>query len=66
MIATVNSFAVPILSLAIVALSAVVFHLNRKIRHLDSVSHLHGTDCFPLPPVYTDDKGKPTVNQPFQ
>jgi hypothetical protein len=31
MIATVNSFAVPILSLAIVALSTVVFHLNRKL-----------------------------------
>jgi len=35
MIATVNSFAVPILSLAVVALSVVVFHLNRKLRRLE-------------------------------
>jgi hypothetical protein len=31
MISTINSFAVPILSFAIVALCGVVFHLNRKL-----------------------------------
>ena len=66
MISTINAFAVPILSLAVVALSVVVFHLHRKLRRLASVAHLHGTDCMPLAPVYTDDKGKPATPQPFQ
>ena len=31
MIATINSFAVPILSLAVVVLSCVIIHMHRKL-----------------------------------
>lgn len=36
MIATINSFAVPILSFAVAALGVVVFHLNRKLRRIET------------------------------